>query len=164
MFRYIIIFLIGFFLGHAFSGNLGLLFQKTKELVTGVNEPRPAREYQVASSPPPQATPVKAVSEPAEQKKRTTYQAVERPPQKQVAGREQMYTIQVASFKTKNQAAKYVEQLVEQKYNAFIAPPQSDKPADWYRVCIGETISPDQAKALSAKLKPTFKDSFIYSY
>lgn len=168
MFRYIIVFLIGFFLGHAFSGNLGLLLNKTKELVlSAVNrderpEPPP---YQVVSAPAPQ-TAARPVPVAEERKVRTNYQAVTPPPKAQpaVANREQLYTVQVASFKTKRQATKYVEELVGQQYDAFIAPVHSDKPVDWYRVCIGETISPDQAKVLNAKLRTKFKDSFIYSF
>ncbi|MCA9394044.1 MAG: SPOR domain-containing protein [Candidatus Omnitrophica bacterium] len=168
MFRYIIIFLIGFFLGHAFSGNLGLLLSKTKELALAAvnrNENPAPREYAVVSTPAPRPTEApEAVAEPRE--KRTTYQAVAvRPkPTPATANREQLYTIQVASFKTKRQATKYVEELVGQQYDAFIAPVHNEKPVDWYRVCIGETISPDQAKILNAKLKSKFKDSFIYSF
>lgn len=170
MFRYIIVFLIGFFLGHAFSGNLGLLLTRTKDLVVSAlnrNENQPSqRQYQVVSKsePAPRVVQVQQ-SSPPPKKKRTSYTAVDsRPKTKQSAQREQLYTVQVASFKTKKQATKYVERLVGQQYDAFIAPVRSDRPADWYRVCIGETISPDQAKVLNSKLKTKFKDSFIYSF
>lgn len=170
MFRYIIVFLIGFFLGHAFSGNLGLLFQKTKELVLGISQPRVEQEYRVVSAPPRSTstqTPTRAAAPvPVERNKRTSYQAVgpKPKPKPTVAGREQLYTVQVASFKTKQRASKYVEQLVGQQYDAFIAPSRSGNPTARYRVCIGETISPDQAKVLNTKLRTKFKDSFIYSF
>ena len=173
MFRYIIVFLIGFFLGHAFSGNLGLLLTKTRDLVMSVvkrDEPTP-REFKVVSAPEPQRVEPQAQrverhppAQSTERKQRTTYQAVSRPKKSSPNNRHQLYTIQVASFKTKRQATKYVEELVGQQYDAFVAPVRSDRPADWYRVCIGETISPDQAKVLNAKLKTKFKDSFIYSF
>ncbi len=166
MFRYIIVFLIGFFLGHAFSGNLGLLVSRTKDLVVSVvkgDRSRPPREFQVVSAPPAAPQAVQTPTEP-QRRQRTEYQAVAPRPKQSVANREQLFTVQVASFKTRQQAAKYVDELVGQQYDAFIAPVRSDKPADWYRVCIGETISPEQAKVLNAKLKPRFKDSFIYSF
>lgn len=172
MFRYIIIFLIGFFLGHAFSGNLGLLLTKTRDLALSVvkrqDSPAP-REYQVVSAPSSQTAPPPSVTaepeESAERRARTTYQAVSIPKKTNpTSNRQQLYTVQVASFKTKQQANKYVEELVGQQYDAFIAPVSSERPVDWYRVCIGETISPDQAKVLSTKLKTKFKDSFIYAF
>ena len=162
MFRYIIIFLIGFFLGHAFSGNLGLLFQKTKELVLGISEPRNEREYRVVAAPPREREEYAPV--PVAKKKRTTYRAVGKKPKPSAPGREQVYTVQVASFKTKQKATSFVEELVDQQYDAFIAPINTDDPVSRYRVCIGETISPDQAKVLNAKLKSKFRDSFVFSF
>ncbi|MBZ0166764.1 MAG: SPOR domain-containing protein, partial [Candidatus Omnitrophica bacterium] len=118
------------------------------------------------TSPSPGETPAVVSSVSTEQKKRTSYQAVNKPaaPKPNTSGREQLYTVQVASFKSKQQASKYVEQLVGQQYDAFIAPARNNKPVDRYRVCIGETISPDQAKVLNTKLRSKFKDSFIYSF
>lgn len=125
-------------------------------------EPAP-REFQVVSAPAARSQQARPPA-PQTPPKRTSYQAVDRRTKAAMADREQLYTVQVASFKTQGQANKYVEQLVQQKYDAFVAPVNREKPVDWYRVCIGETISPDQAKVLSAKLKPKFKDSFIYAF
>lgn len=165
--RYIIIFLIGFFLGGFFGGDLGLFIQKTKSLVLPRSEKQEDKETRVE--------PKTAEYIPKTKPKVVEVTQSKRPELKQKAAvavakkettpadRETIYAIQVAAFKTKEQASQYVEELSRQEYDAYIAPSGPSEPSK-FRVCIGETISMEQAKALNTKLKAKFKDSFIYEF
>ncbi|MGE0268841.1 MAG: SPOR domain-containing protein [Candidatus Omnitrophota bacterium] len=162
--RYFVIFLIGFFLGGFFGGDLGLLLNKTKNLISqkGDQKEKTQTISVVSNGPAPKPKVVEIVQpqpKPAEQKE---VKAV--PPKEAPFGREKVYSVQVASFKTREQAAQYVEQLVKQEFDAYIAPSRPSEPVNRYRVCIGETISMEQARALNTKLKPKFKDSFVYQF
>lgn len=75
-----------------------------------------------------------------------------------------VYTVQVASFKELAQANKMVKELITKQYNAYIAPIDLQKPNGWYRVCIGESPTLQQAKAYQATIKSQFKDSFIQAF
>lgn len=162
--RYIIIFLIGFFLGGFFGGDLGLFLNKTKNIVLKKDQKEQKDEPLVitatAVNPPPRVIEI-AQPEPKPVEQRV-YKAVS--PKTTPADREKIYSVQVASFKTREQANKFVEELIKQEYDAYIPPSRPSEPANRFRVCIGETISMEQAKSLNTKLKAKFKDSFVYEF
>lgn len=162
--RYIIIFLIGFFLGGFFGGDLGLFLNKTKNLVLKKDQKEQNDEPVAITATEAQPQPkVMEIAQPAPKPvEQRVYKAVT--PQAATAGREKIYSVQVASFKTREQANKFVEELIKQEYDAYIPPSRPSEPANRFRVCIGETISMEQAKALNSKLKAKFKDSFIYEF
>ncbi|MCA9400403.1 MAG: SPOR domain-containing protein [Candidatus Omnitrophica bacterium] len=100
---------------------------------------------------------VKESNAPVVKKQTVTPQAktVEKPVSQRI------YTVQVASFKDLPDARKYVSQLIDKQFDAYIAPMDIGENKGWYRVCIGETTSLSHAKENLQKLQPTFKDSFI---
>lgn len=166
--RYVIIFLVGFFLGGFFKGNLIDLGVKVKEMVfkeqaepqtisddefviTTSDSSRQPRRERVVQRREPIAQPVQ---------KRQVVKAVTKPR----ASRQKVFTVQVASFKQVKQAKKLVDQLTHQEYDAYIAPKRTDRADDLYRVCVGESASLEQAKSMNRKLKSRFKDSFVYSF
>jgi len=162
--RYIFIFLIGFFLGGFFGGDLGLFLNKTKNLVFNKDQKEQKEEpltiTATEAKPQPKVIEItQPAPKPVEQKvvKAVTPPAI-------TADREKIYSVQVASFKSREQANKYVAELIKQEYDAYIPPSRPSEPANRFRVCIGETISMEQAKALNSKLKAKFKDSFIYEF
>ncbi len=164
--RYIIIFLVGFFLGGFFKGNLIELGVKAKEMVLqdrSERQPVAEDEFIVTTSQSerePRRETVVTRRQPVEPVPERQYKAVSKPQ----PTRQKVYTVQVASFKQVKQAKKLVDQLTNQEYNAYIAPKKADRPDDLYRVCVGESASLDQAKSMNRKLKSRFKDSFVYSF
>lgn len=70
-----------------------------------------------------------------------------------------IYTVQVASFRKISQAEKYVAAIQQKGFDAYIAP--RTKRDGLYRICIGESLSKDQALENHARLKSEFKDSFV---
>ena len=75
-----------------------------------------------------------------------------------------MYTVQVASFKEVNQAKTLVDQLIKEKYDAYIAPIDMQNNKGWYRVCIGESTDRAQAQEKLENLKTKFKGSFVQAF
>lgn len=170
--RYLIIFLVGFFLGGFYNGNLLAFGKKAKELVFEktrsekivyereeevVRERQPKKRQVVRAVPRREEVTVRPRPKPRVQSKP---KAVQRP----IATREKVYTVQVASFKRMSQAKKMVNSLTNQEYDAYIAPKNPTKPDDYYRVCVGESVTLDQAQVMNRRLRSKFKDSFVYSF
>ncbi|MBP9854471.1 MAG: SPOR domain-containing protein [Candidatus Omnitrophica bacterium] len=157
--RYVIVFLIGFFVGGFFGGDLGLFFKKTKNIVLQKTQDE---EKSIEVTDDSESQPI--IIEVEQPKPKPIEKKVVLPPKETHSGQEKLYTVQVASFKTREQADKYVKDLVNQEFDAYVSPSRPSEPGNFYRVCIGETISLDQAKALNSKLKSKFKDSFVYQF
>lgn len=161
--RYLIIFLIGFFLGGFYNGNFLAFGKKVKDLVFKKERSQSIVYEREAETRAPRPR-AKAI--------RRTAPVVKTAPREQVPvqrarvsdGHQKVYTVQVASFKRMEQAKKLVRSLTHQEYDAYIAPKNPSKPDDFYRVCVGESISHEQAKIMNRRLKSKFKDSFVYSF
>ncbi|MFH1728488.1 MAG: SPOR domain-containing protein [Pseudomonadota bacterium] len=63
------------------------------------------------------------------------------------------FTIQVNSFKDKNQADKAVSKLKEKGYTAYIMKKYIDESGLWYRVRVGQFVTREEAEKYAALLK-----------
>lgn len=66
-----------------------------------------------------------------------------------------LFTVQVASFSSKNEARKMSIKLAGKGYQSYIRPFVKDG-KNWYRVRIGRGISNAEAKKIRAKIKSAF--------
>ena len=81
------------------------------------------------------------------------------PKQKLPVGR---FTINVASFKKKVRAERFMEKLNKKGYKAFVAEASIPKKGTWYRVSVGRFPSRGEAEALARALKEKEGlDSFV---
>jgi hypothetical protein len=81
------------------------------------------------------------------------------PEQKLPVGR---FTINVASFKKKVRAERFMEELKKKGYKAFVAETSIPKRGTWYRVSVGRFPSRGEAEALARTLKEKEGlDSFV---
>ena len=90
-----------------------------------------------------------------------------KPNEKMVAEQQrivEVYTIQVAAFRTRRRAEQLVEKLKTDGYQAYICPRDSEKQGRWYRVFVGNFGTKEQAALLLPRLKNKFEDSFIRFY
>ncbi len=74
---------------------------------------------------------------------------------KKEAGTKALFTVQVASFASKNEARKMSIKLASKGYQSYIRPFTKDG-KNWYRVRIGRGITNAEAKKISAKIKSGF--------
>ncbi len=73
------------------------------------------------------------------------------------------FTIQVASFKDRNQAQQVLEQISKEGLPGFIMDRDLGEKGKWYRVCVGKFDTRVPAEELLAKIKITHETSFILS-
>ena len=72
------------------------------------------------------------------------------------------FTINVASFRTKVRAERFMEKLNKKGYKAFVAEASIPKRGTWYRVSVGRFPSRGEAEALARALKEKEGlDSFV---
>jgi len=72
------------------------------------------------------------------------------------------FTVQVASFKEKAKAETLSEELKKKGYQPFIVSADLGvEKGIWYRVCVGNFETVQQAKPILEQLKEVYKDSFI---
>jgi len=72
-----------------------------------------------------------------------------------------VYTIQVASFKEKQKAQSFLDQLIKQDFPAYITTKNLADKGTWHRVYIGEFSRKQQAEAMLTAVRQKFSSSFI---
>lgn len=70
-------------------------------------------------------------------------------------------TIQVHSFQDQAKAQKALEDLRKQGFSGYIIKRDLKEKGIWYRVCVGEFETKQQAEEALTKLKEKYKDSFV---
>ena len=73
------------------------------------------------------------------------------------------YSIQVASFKTKDRADQKVAELAKKNLEAFVISRDLKDKGVWYRVYIGQYASRDEADSSLASVKEVVSDGFVIS-
>ncbi|MBN1586555.1 MAG: SPOR domain-containing protein [Candidatus Omnitrophica bacterium] len=81
-------------------------------------------------------------------------------PQPPKAG-ENVYAIQVASFRSLETASELVAALKGEGMTASISPASNETGTTWHRVQVGEFSTMDEAVAEVARLRKRFADSFV---
>ena len=74
-----------------------------------------------------------------------------------------LYSIQVHSFKDQTKAQKSVDDLKKAGYTPFLLRRDLKEKGIWYRVCVGEFESRQEANIKLAELRQKYKDSFVIS-
>jgi cell division protein FtsN len=64
-----------------------------------------------------------------------------------------LYTVQVASLRSKDSAQKIVNELIEKGYDAFVTTSSSSGAGTWYRVRIGNYKNKSEAGNIAEKMK-----------
>jgi cell division septation protein DedD len=149
----VIVFIVGILTGGFYFGGKDQVISKTKELIVR-DHTDGEKTWMVVKKPKSVAVAPKPAVKPA-----VISKTPPKPPKKG-----QIYTVQVASFKDLNQARKYVNQLHEKDYDAYIAPVDIANKRGFYRVCIGESLSRDAVLMNLANLKSVFKGSFVQAF
>lgn len=72
-----------------------------------------------------------------------------------------LYTIQVAVYKTQEEAERLVASLVTQGHQAMVSERTSKKGTVFYRVWVGSFQNADEAAPTLATLESQFADSFV---
>ena len=153
----IIIFILGVVVGSFFPTQSQQLLLKAKNRI--FTREKPTEEVVFVREENVQ--PVQAKAKTVTSKAQTVSKPVQRVQAVRRPATNQIYTVQVASFKELQQANTMVKRLVNQEYNAYVAPIDLKEKNGWYRVCVGESSTAEQAKQYLTTLKPQFKDSFI---
>jgi cell division septation protein DedD len=86
-------------------------------------------------------------------------------PEKKVAPAEpvadNMFVVQVATFRDVARAEKLVEALKKESFQGYISPGDLERKGRWYRVLVGDFKTKDEAAAQLPKLKEKFGDCFV---
>ncbi|TWI68505.1 sporulation related protein [Desulfobotulus alkaliphilus] len=77
-----------------------------------------------------------------------------------VSGKES-YTIQVAAMKNPEDAARMVQQLLAQNYDAYVVSGTDQGGGVWYRVRVGRFVSRDAARPVLARLEADRMNAFV---
>lgn len=73
------------------------------------------------------------------------------------------YSIQVASFKTKDRAELKASELAKKELDAFVLSRDLAERGTWYRVYVGKFNSKDEAGTYLTNVKKVASDSFVIS-
>jgi cell division septation protein DedD len=128
--------------------------RRLKQAQAPVEEVLPAGKIEVLASPQvdaPEQT-ARPVTQPAVQ---TKEQVLQVPLERELTD-EELFTIQIASFKSETSARKEVERLGNTGHESFVVAK-----GDYSIVCIGKFAMRDEAKKASAKLKSKYKDLLV---
>jgi cell division protein FtsN len=71
------------------------------------------------------------------------------------------FTIQVASFQDRTKAEIVVKELGKAGFSPIVSATDLGEKGVWYRVCVGDFDSEDEADEFLKTLKKDYKDSFI---
>ena len=74
-----------------------------------------------------------------------------------------LYSIQVHSFQDQTKAQKSLDELKKAGYTPFLVRRDLKEKGIWYRVCVGEFETRQEANIKLAELKQKYKDSFVIS-
>ena len=74
-----------------------------------------------------------------------------------------VFAIQVASFKEEAKAKIVLEALKKKDYSASLSSKDLKEKGNWYRVYVGNFDTKSKAQEVLAKLKDSYKESFLLS-
>ncbi|HLF17654.1 MAG TPA: SPOR domain-containing protein [Candidatus Omnitrophota bacterium] len=125
------------------------------EFVDSVTQRQPAATtttQQAQAQQPAQAIQQAAATAPAQ----TTPTAAKEVDLKQVP-----FTIQIASFKTKDAAQTNLNKILEKGYDGFIVSKNLGEKGTWHRIYVGIFQTKPQAEEILTKVKQDYPSSFI---
>jgi len=71
------------------------------------------------------------------------------------------FTIQVFSFKDKAKAQKAMDNIRQTGFPAYMVLRNLKEKGVWYRVCVGEFDTKEEADQMLAQLKKDYRESFV---
>ena len=127
-----------------------------KETKPPVQEEKVAVAEKVAKVKPAEKVKEKAAAEKspplAEVKKEAPVQRAQEGEAAKTTAEKKVWAVQVNAYPLERDAKSLAKKLKDKGYDAYVVP-TSIKGRDWYRVRVGRLETPEEAKALQAKLK-----------
>jgi cell division septation protein DedD len=128
------------------------------EFVDTAMEQQPSAAATTPQAQPQQSTPAQQVAA-TQQPAATT--ATQTTTAKEVDPKQVPFTIQIASFKTKDAAQTSLSKILEKGYDGFIVSKNLGDKGIWHRVYLGIFQTKPQAEETLTKVKQDYPGSFI---